>query len=218
MASFANVSERESTFQLKNISSYVQLERSQPIAYREDWGCKLGPINLEMSKPGDFDLDHASTDKTKQLLNNGNSTVNSRFEQQMLDALCTVFQHRPRIKRQEFHQFYRRLGGMSSPWPLFYEGLLRAWCEGGWLEEGLEKGGQWNLQPIDPRLVRTSPMGAQVIGLLSVAGLQKLLAFAMELEMDVKPVAPACAWLPRGWRFCGEICLLAEFSGLPLVA
>jgi len=217
VASFADVSERESTFQLKHIPSYVQLKRSQPIAYREDWGCKLGPTNLEMSKPGDFDLGHASTDKAKQLLINGNSTVNPRFEQQILDALCTVFQRRPRIKRQEFHQFYRQLGVMSSPWPLFYEGLLRAWCEGGWLEEGLGQNGQWDLQPIDPRLVQTSPMGAQVVGLLSVAGLQKLLAFAMELEMDVKPVAPACAWLPRGWRFCGEICLLAEFSGLPLV-
>jgi len=218
VASFTDVSDQESTFQLKNISSYVQLKRSQPIAYREDWGCKLGPINLEMSKPGDFDLGHTSTDKAKQLLSNGNSMVNPQFEQQILDALCAVFQRRPGIKRREFQQLYRQLGGMSSPWPLFYEGLLRAWCEGGWLEEGLEKSGQWNLQPIDPRLVRTSPMGAQVVGLLSVAGLQKLLALAMELEMAVKPVDPACAWLPRGWRFCGEIYLLAEFSGLPLVA
>lgn len=218
VASFADVPERERVFQLEYISSRVQLKRSQPIAYREDWGCELGPIDLETRKqPSDFDLDHASTDKAKELLSNGNSTVDSRFEQQMLDALCAVFQRRPRIKRREFQQLYRQLGGMSSEWPLFYEGLLRAWCEGGWLEEGLGQNGQWNLQPIGPRLVQTSPMEAQVVGLLSVAGLEKLLALAIELEIEVKPVAPACPRLPRGWRFRGEVDLLAEFSGLRLV-
>ncbi|KKZ11194.1 MAG: hypothetical protein TQ37_07645 [Candidatus Synechococcus spongiarum 15L] len=60
----------------------------------------------------------------------------------------------------------------------------------------------------------------QVVGLLSVAGLEKLLALAKELEMEVDSVAPACPWLPRGWRFRGHevVDLLAEFSGLPLVA
>ena len=219
VASFADTPERESTFQLEHISSHVQLIRSQPIHFREKWDCRLGPIYLETpEQSSDFDLSNASTEKAKNLLSNGESIVNPRFEQQMLDALFTVFQRRPRIKRREFYQFYRQLGGMSSPWPLFYEGLLRAWCEGGWLEEGLEQGGQWSLHPIDPRLVQTSPTEVQVVGLLSVAGLEKLLALAIELEVEVNPVAPACPWLPRGWRFRGEVCLLAEFSGLPLVA
>ena len=221
VASFTDVSERESTFQLEHISSHVQLKRSQPIVFREDWGCKLGPVYLKTpEKSSDFNLSDDSIDQAKELLSNRN-LVDPKFEQQMLDALFAVFQRRPRIKRREFHQLHRQLGGMSSEWPLFYEGLLRAWCEGGWIEEGLSQAGQWNLHPIDPRLVQTSPMEAQVVGLLSVAGLEKSLALAKELLMEVKVVAPACPWLPRGWRFRGEVeeveCL-SEFSGLPLVA
>ena len=221
-ASFDDIPKRDVTFQLEYISSHVQLKRSQLIVFREDWGCKLGPIYLETPKQSNFDLGNASVNKAKQLLSNGNSAVNPQFERQILDALCAVFQRRPRIKRREFQQLYRQLGGMSSEWPLFYEGLLRAWCEGGWLEEGLDRNGEWSLQPIDPRLVQTSPIGVQVVGLLSVAGLEKLLALAKEFEevMEVDPVAPACPWLPRGWRFRGHevVDLLAEFSGLPLVA
>ena len=222
VASFDDVTERDITVQLEHTSSHVQLKRSQPIVFREDWDCKLGPISLETPKQFNFDLDNASVDEAKQLLSNGNSTVDPQFEHQILDALCAVFQRRPYVRRWKFQQLYRQLGGMSSEWPLFYEGLLRAWCEGGWLEEGLDRNGLWNLQPIDPRLVQTGSMEVQVIGLLSVAGLQKLLALAIELEMEVDSVAPACARLPRGWRFRGHVRevvnLLAEFSGLPLMA
>lgn len=224
VASFADTDfpERETTFQLEHISSHVRLKPSQPIAFREDWGCTLGPICLGSPKPpSDFELSDDSKDEAQKLLSNEdstNSTVTPRFEQEMLDALCAVFQRRPRIKRREFQQLYRHLGGMSSEWPLFYDGLLRAWCEGGWLEEGLGQDGSWNLHPIDPRLVKTSPMEVevQVVGLLSVAGLEKLLALAIELEMEVESVVPACPRLPRGWRFRGVVDLLAEFSGLPL--
>ena len=218
VASFPNSCGCERTFQLKCISSHVKAEYSRTITYREDWGCKLGPIDLKTSEQSsDFELDNNSEDLAQDLLNN-EGEVNPQFEQQMLDALFAIFQRRQCIKRRDFRLLYRQLGGMSCEWPLFYEGLLRAWCEGGWLEEGMDRKKQWSLQPIDPRLVQTSSMEAQVAGLLSVSGLKRLLAIAISLEMEVKPVAPACPRLPRGWRFRGEVDFLAEFSGLPLVA
>lgn len=220
VASFADSHNQEKNLQLEHISSHVRTQRSQTIIFREDWGCKLGPIHLEtLGQPSDFDLDDVSKSQAQKLLSNEDQKVevDLRFEQQMLDALCAVFQRRRSIKRRDFRQLYRQLGGMSSEWPLFHEGLLRAWCEGGWLEEGMDRHGQWNLQPIDPRLVQTSSTEAQAIGLLSVAGLKRLLSLCHDLEMEARPVAPACPWLPRGWRFCGGVDLLSEFSGLPLV-
>ena len=198
-------------------------KRSQkPIFFREDWGGRLGPIHLEAPKQSsDYDLDDCSIRAARQWLNNEKNPkarVDLSFEQQMLDALCARFQRCSSIRRRDFRQIYRQLGGMSDEWPLFYEGLLRAWCEGGWLEEGMNRDGQWTLQPVDLRLVQTGPKDAQVVGLLSVAGLERLLALAIGLEVKVEPVPPACPRLPRGWRFHGEVILLAEFSGLPLAA
>ena len=222
VASFADSHNQEKNLQLEHISSHVRTQRSQAIILQEDWDCKLGPIHLEtLGQPSDFDLDDVSKSQARKLLSNEDQKVkvNLRFEQQMLDALCAKFQRCRSIKRRDFLQFYRQLDGMSSEWPLFYEGLLRAWCEGGWLAEGMDRDAKkWSLQPIDPRLVQTSSMEAQATGLMSVAGLERLLTFAATLEVEVKPVAPSCPWLPRGWRFCGEVRLLAEFSGLPLVA
>lgn len=220
VASFADSHNQEKNLHLEHISSHVRTRCSQTITFREDWGCKLGPIHLEtLEQSSDFDLDDVSKSQARKLLSNEDQKVevDLRFEQQMLDALCAVFQRRRSIKRRDFRRLYRLLGGMSSEWPLFHEGLLRAWCEGGWLEEGMDRHGQWNLQPIDPRLVQTSSTEAQAIGLLSVAGLERLLSLCHALEMEVRPVAPACPWLPRGWRFCGGVDLLSEFSGLPLV-
>ena len=223
VASFANSCGCETTFQLKCIPSDVKAKHSRTINYREDWGCKLGPIDLKTSEQTiNFELDKNSEDLAQELLNNENEAkkvkVDPQFEQQMLDALFAVFQSHQCIRRRDFRQLYRQLGGMSREWPLFYEGLLRAWCEGGWLEEGRDTKGQWRLQPIDPRLVRTSSMEAQAVGLLSVSGLKRLLAIAISRGIEVTPVEPACPRLPRGWRFRGEVGFLPEFSGLPLVA
>jgi hypothetical protein len=80
--------------------------------------------------------------------------------------------------------------------------LLRGWCEGGWLEEGLERRrSHWRIQPIDPRPVRMPGGRAQLVALLPSHGLVLLLAHAHRLGMDVEAVPTICPQMPRGWRF-----------------
>ena len=144
--------------------------------------------------------------------------VNPLFEQQMLESLCALFQRRVSIQRVDFFKLYAQLRNKPDEWPGFPEAVLRGWCEGGWIEEGLERGkGRWRIQPVDPRLVSLGDNAAQLIGLLTARGLVDLLALAHQLGLTVQSVPPSCPDMPRGWRFFGNADLLASCSGLPLV-
>jgi len=178
----------------------------------------LGPLVLsqplgQIPEPSDESLRWA-----RQRLNEGNLTVNHLFEQQMLEGLCALFQRRASIPRRDFFQLYAQLRQKPDEWPGFPEAVLRGWCEGGWLEEGIEQGsGRWRIQPVDPRLVRLDRGGVQLVGLLTARGLVGLLASAHQHGLKVHAVPPTCADMPRGWRFHGETEILAKASGLPLV-
>jgi hypothetical protein len=145
--------------------------------------------------------------------------VNLEFEQQMLEVLSAVFQRRPSIKRQEFFDLYAQLRNKPDEWPRFTDAVLRGWCEGGWLEEGVERGhGAWRIQPVDPRFVRLPSGGLQLVGLVSTRRLVRVIATAYQLGSQVQTVQTSCADMPRGWRFYGADAVLADACGLPAVA
>jgi len=208
----------ERSIRLTSLPQRVKFQRSQPLGFREDWGVNLGSLALpqpisQITDPSDESLRWA-----RQRLNEGNLTVNHLFEQQMLEGLCALFQRRASIPRRDFLQLYAQLRQKPDEWPGFPDAVLRGWCEGGWLEEGIEQGsGRWRIQPVDPRLVRLDRGGVQLVGLLSARGLVGLLASAHQHGLTVQAVTPTCADMPRGWRFQGETEALAIASGLPLV-
>jgi hypothetical protein len=99
------------------------------------------------------------------------------------------------------------------------EGFLRAWCEGGWLEEGLEERRfLWRIHPVDPRLVRRPDGKARLVGLTSSSDLIGVVAWAMALGGEPpRAIRPANPRLPRGWEFSGDLETLARSTGLPLI-
>lgn len=194
-------------------------KRSRPIDQREDWGMALGPITLGRSNPAAITPSEESVTWAQKRLRSSDLNVNLEFEQQMLEALSAVFQRRPSIKRQEFFDLYAQLRNKPDEWPRFTDAVLRGWCEGGWLEEGVERGhGAWRIQPVDPRFVRLPSGGLQLVGLVSTRRLVRVIATAYQLGSQVQTVQPSCADMPRGWRFYGADAVLADACGLPAVA
>lgn len=220
---FADGSSLQRTIQLTALPERVRFQRLHPIAYREDWGLPLGPLAL--GSPELAEVSSATTMPSpaalqwaRQRLNQGDANVNVVFEQQMLESLSALFQRRPSLQRRDFLRLYAQLRNKPDEWPGFPESVLRGWCEGGWLEEGVERrGGRWRLQPIDPRLVRLPGGGLQLVGLLSARRLVAVLAVACELGLTIRSVPPSCADMPRGWRFHGAVDQLGSACGLPVV-
>lgn len=211
-------SQLERAVQLTSLPARLRFQRSYPLAFREDWGLLLGPLRLPPeAEPRQTPTDEALA-RAEQRLSLGDLTVNPIFEQQMLESLAALFQRRPSIQRRDFLLLYQELRNRTNDWQRFPEAVLRGWCEGGWIEEGLERStGRWRLQPVDPRLVRLESGGFQLVGLLSGRGLLEVLAIADELGTRIEAVPPACADMPRGWRFHGNGDTLAAATGLPLV-
>ena len=208
----------ERAIQLTALPLHVNFQRGATLAFREDWGMKLGPLALLQPPRGGQPSDHEAQRWARQRLNQGDLMVNPLFEQQMLESLCALFQRRVSIQRREFFKLYGQLRNKPDEWPGFPEAVLRGWCEGGWIEEGMERGkGRWRIQPVDPRLVHIRDNGVQLVGLLTARGLVDLLAWAQQLGLTVQTVPPSCADMPRGWRFFGNVELLSSSSGLPLV-
>ena len=208
----------ERVIQLTALPLHVDFRRGATLAFREDWGMGLGPLALPGSQRNSQPADQDAQRWARQRLNQGDLMVNPLFEQQMLESLCALFQRRVSIQRREFFQLYGQLRNKPDEWPGFPEAVLRGWCEGGWLEEGMELGhARWRIQPVDPRLVRIRENSVQLVGLLTARGLVDLLALAHQLGFTVQTVPPSCADMPRGWRFVGDIDLLAVRSGLPLI-
>jgi hypothetical protein len=177
---------------------------------------ELGPTILERrsSQPPPA----AAIEQARMRLNTRSGGVNPWIEEQILDGLCAAFEARESISAFDALQLFRQLRGRSTDWPLFERAMLRGWCEGGWLEEGIEvRRGHWRLQPIDPRLVRLGDDRVQLMGLVSARGLIELIAHAYAIGVEVETVAPSCAEMPRGWRFKGQVGQLVGASGLPLV-
>lgn len=204
--------------QLTALPLRVRFNRRRPLEFREDWGSVLGPLALQEFEWEASPASEEALQWARQRLNQGDYTVNHLFEQQMLESLCALFQRRPSILRREFIQLYSQLRNKPDEWPGFPEAVLRGWCEGGWIEEGLEQGnGRWLVQPVDPRLVRISESDVQLVGLLSARRLVELLAWAHQLGMRVQAVAPTCPDMARGWRFFGAGEALAAATALPLV-
>lgn len=205
---------------LDHLLEESEYKRSRPIDQREDWGMTLGPIALGRSNRVAITPSEASVAwAQKRLRSSSDLNVNLEFEQQMLEALSAVFQRRPSIKRQEFFDLYAELRNKPDEWPRFTDAVLRGWCEGGWLEEGVERGhGAWRIQPVDPRLIRLPGGGLQLVGLMSTRRLLRVIAIAYELGSQVQTVQPSCADMPRGWRFYGADAVLADACGLPDVA
>lgn len=214
----ADGSSLQRTIRLTALPERVRFQRVYPIAYREDWGLPLGPVELPETSSTTAAPSPASQQWARQRLNQGDSNVNALFEQQMLDSLSALFQRRASLQRRDFQRLYAQLRNKPDEWPGFPEEVLRGWCEGGWLEEGVERrSGRWRLQPIDPRLVRLSGGGLQLVGLLSARGLVDILATAHELGLNVRSVSPSCADMPRGWRFHGAVESLGPACGLPVI-
>jgi len=208
----------ERGIQLTALPLHVNFQRGATLAFREDWGMRLGPLALPQPPKGGQPADQEAQRWARQRLNQGDLMVNPLFEQQMLESLCALFQRRVSIQRREFFNLYGQLRNKPDEWPGFPEAVLRGWCEGGWIEEGMELGkGRWRIQPVDPRLVRIHENSVQLVGLLTGRGLVDLLAWAHQLGLTVQAVPPTCADMPRGWRFVGDVDLLAASSGLPLV-
>lgn len=196
--------------------------RAHSLAYREDWGLHLGPLALDrppLPPPGALSPAEAGLHWAWQQLHQSDYSVNHLFEQQMLESLSALFQRRASLLQREFKELYSQLRNKPKEWPGFAEAVLRGWCEGGWLEEGLERPpDRWRIQPVDPRLVQLEEGGgAQLVGLLSARRLMAVLAWAHQLQLTVHSVLPACADMPRGWRFTGDVEQLAEACGLPLM-
>lgn len=217
-AAQSNGIDLERSIQLTPLPGRIYFQRSLPLDFREDWGMGLGPLAIPqwpfpMKAPSDEALRWA-----RKRLNEGDLTVNHLNEQQMLEGLAALFQRRSSIIRRDFFQLYAQLRNKPDEWPGFPDAVLRGWCEGGWIEEGLERGnGRWRIQPIDPRLVRLGENGVQLIGLLTARGLAGVLAYAHQIGLRVQAVQPTCADMPRGWRFFGEVEPFASACGLPLV-
>jgi hypothetical protein len=208
----------ERAIQLTALPLHVHFQRGSTLAFREDWGVPLGPLVVPRPNRGGEPADEDAQRWARQRLNQGDLRVNPLFEQQMLESLCALFQRRVSIQRREFFKLYGQLRNKPDEWPGFPEAVLRGWCEGGWIEEGMERGkGRWRIQPVDPRLVRIRDNGVQLVGLLTARGLVDLLAWAHQLGLKVQTVPPPCADMPRGWRFFGNVDLLAFSCGLPLV-
>ena len=209
----------ERVIQLTALPPQVSFQRGTSLAYREDWGMSLGPLALPHTHRNSKSADQRSQRWARQRLNQGDLMVNHLFEQQMLESLSALFQRRTSIQRREFFKLYGQLRNKPDEWSGFPEAVLRGWCEGGWIEEGMEQGkGRWRIQPVDPRLVRVSEASVQLVGLLTARGLVELLAWAHQLGLTVQSVLPSCADMPRGWRFFGDVEQLARSSGLPLIA
>lgn len=208
----------ERAIQLKALPERVRFQRDQPLAYREDWGLALGPLSL--SEPASSATSPSTANRlwARQRLNQGDANVNALFEQQMLESLSALFQRRASLQRRDFLRLYAQLRNKLDEWPGFPESVLRGWCEGGWLEEGVEgMSGRWRLQPVDARLVRLPGGGLQLVGLLSARQLEAVLATARELNLTVRSVLPSCADMPRGWRFFGAVESLGSACGLPVI-
>jgi len=204
--------------QLTALPERVRFQRVHPIAYREDWGLPLGPLALPEPSLLTASPSPAALQWARQRLNSGDANVNALFEQQMLESLSALFQRCASLQRRDFLRLYAQLRNKPDEWPGFPEAVLRGWCEGGWLEEGVERlSGRWRLQPIDPRLVRLSSGGLQLVGLLSARRLVGVLAAARELGVSVRSVSPSCADMPRGWRFHGAVEALGPACGLPVI-
>jgi hypothetical protein len=194
--------------------------RADPLHCREDWGLPLGATRIDPPVAcGDGEAPSEEALSKASFLLNDCGGCHKEFEEQMLEALCATFQRRAQIRRRDFTDIFRQLGSMSDPWDLFLDGVLRAWVEGGWLDEGLSlRRGLWRLQPVDPRLVVLADDRLQLVGLLPAVGLVTLVAHALDLGLTVQAVPPACPHLPRGWRFQGEgSAALAQLARLPLV-
>lgn len=211
----------EQRLQLDRLPPRPSFQRGDPLHRREDWGQPMGPTWLE-ERPAEQEPQEPSEtgiNQARALLNVGQGNSNPKTEEQMLEALCAIFQRRSQIRDHEFLELFRRLGSMSTRRPYFERDVLRAWVEGGWLDQGLVlRRGLWRLQPVQPRLVIVHEGLLQLVGLLPAIGLVQVLAQAFDLGLEVDPVPPACPLLPRGWRFRGEAwAALAAITGLPLV-
>lgn len=217
-ASFKDETPLSRTIRLNGLEEETCFRRTRPIDHREDWGVSMGPVALTSDRPAAMTPSEDALRWAQQRLRDSDLKVNLVFEQQMLETLSVVFQRRPSIQRHEFFEFYTQLRNKPDEWPRFTDAVLRAWCEGGWLEEGVERGhGAWRIQPVDPRLVRLPSGGLQLIGLLSVRRLVRVIATAHQLGATVHTVLPTCSDLPRGWRFMRADETLGDACGLPVV-
>jgi len=218
LAFFSTAPSLERTLPLSALASRVVFRRTEPLICREHWGRHLGPMLLAEAPAPSQPPPIEALRWARELLNARVIGVNQLFEEQMLNSLSALFQRRAAISRADFRQLHHTLLGQPEHWPRFSEAVLRGWCEGGWIEEGLERHrGQWRIQPIDPRLVRLDGGRAQLVGLLSSRGLVELIAHANSLNMDVEAVPPSCPHLPRGWRFTGRCDELAQRMNLLIV-
>lgn len=213
-----NASSLERSMQLTALPRHVDFQRGSALAFREDWGMALGPLSLPRSRKEELTVDNHAQLWARQRLNQADLVVNPLFEQQMLESLCALFQRRASIQRREFFKLYGQLRNKPDEWQGFPEAVLRGWCEGGWIEEGMEQGkGRWRIQAVDPRLVRIGESAVQLVGLLTARRLVDVLAWAHQLELAVQMVPPSCPDMPRGWRFAGDVNRLGFVSCLPLV-
>lgn len=218
VAFFSAAATVERPLTLSALPARVAFRREEPLAYREHWGRELGPLLLPSSAEPTQAPSPDAVAWARQHLNSRLTVVNQLFEEQMLDSLAALFQRRVAISRADFEQLHQTLLGQAEHWPRFADAVLRGWCEGGWIEQGVERRrGQWRIQPVDPRLVRLDGGRAQLVGLLPSRGLVELLAHAHSLGMEVDAVPPSCPHLPRGWRFTGRCDELAQQMGLPIV-
>jgi len=214
----SSASSLERSIQLTALPRHVDFQRGSALAFREDWGMALGPLALPLSRNQALTADDDAQLWARHRLNQADLIVNPLFEQQMLESLCALFQRRASIQRREFFKLYGQLRNKPDEWQGFPEAVLRGWCEGGWIEEGMEQGkGRWRIQPVDPRLVRIGENTVQLVGLLTARRLVDVLAWAHQLELAVQMVPPSCPDMPRGWRFAGDVNRLASASCLPLV-
>jgi hypothetical protein len=204
---------------IRALSRRPKFLRQQKLAIREDWGRHLGPLICESTKP--LEPPAEALHKAIDLVGRGDR-ANPALERELLDALCARFLKCSGISRLEFFRLYRRLDPNTDArqeWPLLMEGFLRAWCEGGWLEEGLEERRfRWRIHPIDPRLVCRPDGKARLVGLTSSADLLAIIAWSIALGTDPpRAIKPANPRLPRGWEFSCDLPALAANTGLPLV-
>ena len=220
VAFFEDALPLEHRIHLARVPPRPLFQRGDPLHRREDWGQPLGPTLLDQPAPAAKPQapSEAGMGQARDRLNESKG-CNRKIEEQMLEALCATFLRRNQIRDAEFQELFRRLGSMSTRRHFFEKDVLRAWVEGGWLDQGLSlRRGQWRLQPVQPRLVILSEGELQLVGLLPAIGLIEVLAHAFDLGLKVEEVPPACALLPRGWRFRGEAwAALAAITGLPLV-
>lgn len=182
--------------------------------HREDWNRRLGPMYLPSNPPGVPSKD-AMIKATRYFCNE--DRVRPRFERELFDGLCALFERSVSIRISQFRAMYRRLEPLREAWPKLYDSFLRAWCEGGWLEAGLERGRHvWRLRPINVRLVLCAERKARLIGLTNTQDLIRILALSIDLDISVHPIPPVNPLLPRGWEFRGDIEALAASTGLEL--